>query len=259
MDSLAGGQIEESRHTAKYMAIALAAVVLLGRTIALMLPEPLRSLCLLFWALSAAGYWVLTAWWVYLDAMWRRMNAVPWAILTLLTNVFGLVTYLVIRYPDPRSCHNCGAYLTVGLKRCPYCGSESEPTCPRCQAPVKSDWLYCPACAAQIPPTAQSTPPTSEDLPVQEPSLNIRGSVADSSTGAAIPAAQVKIDSKREEVSATTDQQGRFEMIGLKVRPYVIVASAPGYAPEARSFTPNSGTVPMVNFSLQPVNEVISG
>ena len=118
-DSLMRAPVEQAKNTTRAIAIALGIAALFS----LILEGAIGALPLvIILVLSFAAYWVLVPWWVYLDATWRRMEPIPWALLTLMTNVVGLVTYLVIRYPDPRSCPKCGADLAVGLKRCPYCG-----------------------------------------------------------------------------------------------------------------------------------------
>jgi len=248
LESLSSESVERAKHTAKYMAIALGTLaafshlMLLGRYYG-----PGRDLMQFLWVVSIAAYWVLLPWWVYLDAKWRRMDAIPWAILTLLTNVFGLVTYLVIRYPDPRTCPQCRAYLTIGLKRCPYCGSEAEPTCPRCQAPVKTDWVFCPACAAQLPSPGAATDPQAAPL------MAVSGSVVDAISGLPVPGAEVGADSKADRVFIQTDPLGRFMLSDLQPRPHVIVASAKGYAAEAKPFVPGDSS--QLHFSLRPAGE----
>jgi RNA polymerase subunit RPABC4/transcription elongation factor Spt4 len=233
------------------MTIAFAAVVLFGKLLDGVFPSPLDTLARLLWILSAAGYWVMAAWWVYLDASWRRMDAVPWGILILLTNLFGLVTYLVIRYPDPKTCGKCGAYLKLGLKRCPYCGSETEPTCPRCQSPIQADWVFCPACSAQIPDFMSRLESEFATTDIS-PSLSIRGTVIDAVTGTPIEYAEVKIDSRNGRRAAGTDPFGRFAFSDLDPKPYVLLASAPGYSTEAKPYTPDPTSAAQVHFSLYP-------
>jgi len=244
--SVMPGPLETAKHTAKYMSFALAAFALFGLLFgqSLSIPGSAR-------VLAIAAYWVLVPWWVYLDAMWRKMDAVPWALLTLLTNVFGLVTYLVIRYPDPRACSQCGAYLTVGLKRCPYCGSEAERTCPRCQASVKADWVYCPACASQLP-AMQPSASAADEQPDTTPLLTLQGTVTDAATKSPIPGAEVRVDSKREGAATTTDPLGRFVLADLDPRPYVILASAKGYAQDAKAYIPSPAGAGRVDLALYP-------
>ena len=250
--SLSQGPTEQILHTTKHMAIALAGFVLFGSLLSKVIHGPVGALIQLAWILSVAAYWVLTAWWVYLDARWRRMDAIPWAILTLVTNVFGLVTYLVIRYPNPQTCPQCGAYLSLGLKRCPFCGSEAEPSCPRCQSPVKSDWIYCPSCAAQIPSVEQ----TVEKPQHRPPTMSVRGTVVDAVSGSPINGAVVRVDSKKLNISTETDATGRYLFTDLEPRSYVFIASAPGYAIETKAYLPNASIGPVqLHFSLYPVSK----
>lgn len=242
--SLASSPVDTAKHTAKHMAIALAAVAVFGALLS-SLRLNIGWLFGLLSVISAAAYWVLVAWWIYLDASWRKMEAVPWAMLALVTNLFGLVTYLVVRYPDPRTCPQCSASLASGLKRCPYCGAEAEPTCPRCQAQVKPDWVYCPACAARLP-EASPTPAVSAPL------MAVRGTVVDAHTGSPVARAHVRIDSRAGAGSTVTDELGRFALADLSPRPYVLIASADGYAEEAKPCVSISDGQVQVHFSLHP-------
>lgn len=235
-DSLAPGSLERARHTAMYMAIALGAFVLFGILFGrvLRIPDVLG-------VIAISAYWVLVPWWVYLDATRRRMEPVPWALLTLLTNVFGLVTYLVIRYPDPGACRQCGAYLAIGQKHCPYCGSEAGLICPQCKAPLRAEWAYCPACAMQLSvPVAQ---PKTEQIP-----NCVEGIVSDASTGNPISGAEVRVDSKSDGLKAETDASGRYRLENLEPRPYVLVASAKGYEEAAKAYKPGMSEM---SFSLK--------
>ena len=250
-NALARGPIEQARRTAKGMAFALVGTAVFGHLLSRSVPDNLSGLANLLWALSFAGYWALAAWWVYLDASWRRMNAAPWGVLTLVTNVFGLATYLVIRDPDPRSCRQCGAYLPPDLKRCPYCGVETEPTCPRCQAQVRPDWVYCPSCAARLPDArVEDTVPDRPQPPA--PMLSITGTVCDTLTGSPIVGAEVMIDSKANSRTTTTDSSGGFILTDLSPAPYVLIASAEGHISRARPFVPSAFGAAPLRFSLMP-------
>lgn len=250
-NSLVRGPADQAKETAKHLCFALGAVVLIGAPLALIVMRSgslVGSLFYLVWAICIPALAVLVAWWVYLDATWRRMEAVPWAILTLVTQLIGLVTYLVIRYPDPHTCPRCGAGLATGLKRCPYCGGEAEPTCPRCQAAVKPDWVYCPSCSTKLPDRQPQAANAAEPAPVAPavPTLTITGTVTDAATGMPISGAEVKIDSKSDAGSAVTDAHGRFAIGDLLPRPYVVLASAQGYLGTSTGFTPSAtGPTPL--------------
>ena len=232
-DALAPGSLDRARRTARNMAISFIALVLVEWLIHDLLPGFLEGFGGFLAVISFAAYWVLVPWWVYLDASWRRMEGVPWALLTLLTNVFGLATYLVIRYPEPGACRQCGAYLTAGQKHCPHCGTPALLACPQCKAALRPEWAFCPSCSAQL-----TTPVTRATQP--QPASFIEGMVADSS-GNPISGAEVRIDSKSDGLSCLTDGSGRFRLNDLEPRPYVLLASAKGYEEEAKAYTPGTG------------------
>ncbi len=231
-DSLVRRPVEHAKETARNLAFALAAAAIVAAALT-QFTHRFDSLLGLIWVLTAAAYWVLVAWWVYLDSAWRKMDGMPWAVLTLVTNVVGLVTYLVIRYPDPRLCAFCGQSVPVGLKYCPHCGSEAEPMCPHCQAAIKPEWQFCPVCAARL--SAADAEPARTT-----PGVTLTGSVLDAIEGTPIEGALVQIDSAADKESATTDSLGRFELAGLDERPYVLVASRDGYASQARPYSPGT-------------------
>lgn len=238
-NSLVRSPVEQAKETAKHISFALAAVSVIG---ALLLSTAVYrgfqgGIVAAIWVLSLASYWVLVAWWVYLDSTWRKMDGVPWAVLTLVTNVVGLVTYLVIRHPDPRVCVSCGASIPIGHKYCPFCGSEAESMCPHCQAAVKPGWQFCPVCAARLAPVATDAPGAVAAVATST-TIDISGSVLDAAQGTPIVGACVRIDSQVEGASAVTDSLGKFTLPGLDQRPHVLVASAEGYLPQAKAYSP---------------------
>lgn len=247
-DSLMRAPVEQAKNTTRAIAIALGVTALFGMLFA----DTGMGFVAVFLVLSFAGYWILVPWWVYLDASWRRMEPIPWALLTLLTNIVGLVTYLVIRYPDPRSCPKCGADLPVGLKRCPYCGSEAEATCPRCQSPIRPDWVFCPSCATQLPAVTPQATGAGAGTTIKPPAISISGTVIDVSTGLPLQGAEVKVDSKDEAARSVSDSAGRFLLSELDPRPYVLIASAPGYTSQAKAFTPTAVGIGQCHFTLMP-------
>jgi RNA polymerase subunit RPABC4/transcription elongation factor Spt4 len=250
-DNLAPGPLKRARTTAMYMSVCVAALVVVGMLVNQWVPEPFWGYLRAIWIFSFCAYWVLLPWWVYLDAIWRRMEPLPWALLTLLTNVFGLVTYLVVRYSDPQACPQCGQYMPVGSKRCPYCGVEAQMSCPQCQAAIQPGWIYCPSCGAQI--STQAAPVRPEPQVGTLRTVKVTGCVRDASSGAPISSAEVKVDSRTDAKSGVTDSTGAFVLDGLEPRPCVLAASAPGYAPQARAFTPRPGG--SVQFCLYPSPE----
>lgn len=81
---------------------------------------------------------ILLAIWVYRDAEERDMNGVLWLLVVLLTNIIGLIIYLVVRADHPKGgtkparqgqpqgpfCPSCGDRLTEGDRFCSNCGHD---------------------------------------------------------------------------------------------------------------------------------------
>lgn len=81
---------------------------------------------------------ILVAVWVYRDAEERDMNGVLWLIVVILTNIIGLIIYLIVRADHPKTeggaakegqpggpfCSNCGDRLAEGDRYCSSCGHD---------------------------------------------------------------------------------------------------------------------------------------
>ena len=129
-------------------------------------PQELSGILL---AASALFLWFLLPTWVYLDAKGRGVDSpVLWSVLTLVSLVFGLAIYLILR-PEQGTkgvCQNCGR-TTGGEKYCPYCGSPATSDfCPKCGYPARAEWTYCPNCQTAIQKIPEPAPHT-----VQEPAI----------------------------------------------------------------------------------------
>lgn len=108
-----------------------------------------------FLVLSLIFLWFLLPSWVYLDARGRGMaNPARWSILTLVSLIFGLTVYLILR-PDEGGatiCQSCGRG-TKGGRYCPYCGAvNSDEFCQKCGYPTRAEWTFCPNCQAANQP-----------------------------------------------------------------------------------------------------------
>jgi hypothetical protein len=129
--------------------------------------------------LCAIAFWLFLPYWVYLDAG-HRGNPKAWAfgLLCLLTNVFGLVVYLLVRPEGDHNCTVCGALLRPEFRVCPYCGSGPLGKCTACGQHLRTGWSFCPSCAAPVQspeknvtttPPAPSAPPTPPPPPPPAP------------------------------------------------------------------------------------------
>lgn len=107
---------------------------------------------LCFIALIALTIPALIGVYVYRDAKRRRMNAVLWTLVAVLSPaLIGFIIYLLVRssYSD-LECPQCAAPVTEQFVVCPQCGTKLRPACPSCGRPVEPDWRVCPRCAAPL-------------------------------------------------------------------------------------------------------------
>jgi predicted amidophosphoribosyltransferase len=246
VESIVRSPAEQAKETVKHLLFALAVVAAFSTALMLANSDTQNSVLIgLLRALSIAAGWVLLAWWVYLDATWRRMEGIPWAVLTLVTSVVGLVTYLVIRYPKPKMCSRCGASIAENLTFCPYCGSQADELCPQCQTPIRPGWQYCPGCSMLLPTSAESST-ASED----SSAISIKGSVLNAENGTLLVNAVVSIDSFGIAKSASTDIHGVFRISDLDYRPYILIASADGFVSQKLIYRPE--TQNRLTFTLYP-------
>ncbi len=104
---------------------------------------------------SIVFLWFLLPTWVYLDARGRGMTSPAiWSALTLVSLVFGLAAYLIVRPEDTAGavCSKCGRTATGGTF-CAYCGTPvTSEFCQACGYPTRAEWLFCPNCQASLKP-----------------------------------------------------------------------------------------------------------
>ncbi len=117
---------------------------------------------------SIVFLWFLLPTWVYLDARGRGMSSPAlWSALTLVSLVFGLAAYLIIRPEETTGavCPKCGRTATGGTY-CAYCGTPvASEFCQACGYPTRAEWLFCPNCQASLK-AKPDEPPADEAAPV---------------------------------------------------------------------------------------------
>jgi RNA polymerase subunit RPABC4/transcription elongation factor Spt4 len=94
-------------------------------------------------------YWVLVALWVYQNAQKSKINAVLWGIITLFTNLAGLLIYLIYKQNN-QTCFKCGAVQNKGNIYCIYCGTKLSNTCKKCSAIISEGDSFCNHCGNRI-------------------------------------------------------------------------------------------------------------
>lgn len=90
-------------------------------------------------------YWVLVALWVYADAAKTKQSAVVWGLAALLTNLAGVVVYLIYKNIH-LACTRCGALQNRSNRYCVHCGAPVGDSCAKCGGHVGAKDLYCANC-----------------------------------------------------------------------------------------------------------------
>lgn len=133
--------------------------------------DDILPIFIIFTVLSSLFIWFLMPTWVYIDAQQRGVqNPLTWAILTLISLVFGLVIYLITRPSTIKTlnCPHCENELNGTRAFCPHCGYDLTSTfCQQCEYPVKPGWKFCPSCRTEIKSNVQRLPETKE-FPVED-------------------------------------------------------------------------------------------
>ena len=112
------------------------------------------------------GIWgliqVVLAIWVGVDANRKGLNGLLWGLLVLITNIVGLVIYLIAAplmlqkngaapaspVAAERRCLSCQARVESEFKVCPFCSASL--CCEKCEQRLEAGWKVCPQCAAPI-------------------------------------------------------------------------------------------------------------
>lgn len=99
------------------------------------------SVCMLLFMI----YWILVALWVYQNAAKSKLSAPIWGIITLFTNLAGVLWYLIYKHASG-VCAYCGAVQSRGNLYCTFCGKKIGSTCRECGHGLKPTDYYCPKC-----------------------------------------------------------------------------------------------------------------
>ena len=103
--------------------------------------------------------WIMVIVWVYRDAERRGMNGVLWALLVFIGNLIGLLIYLIVHTdsvpaskspPTISTCPNCQEPVSSIFIFCPNCGTRLQAVCPKCRKPVERNWRVCPHCGEKL-------------------------------------------------------------------------------------------------------------
>lgn len=90
-------------------------------------------------------YWIIVALWVYQSALKSKLCAPIWGIITLFTNLAGVLLYVIFRHAN-NACTFCGAVQPKGNIFCTECGKKIGLTCTECGHILKPGDSFCPKC-----------------------------------------------------------------------------------------------------------------
>ena len=94
-------------------------------------------------------YWVIIALWVYQNAEKSHLSAPIWGIITLCTNLAGVLVYTVYKHSNA-VCPCCGAVQPRSNTFCTSCGAKIGLTCPECGHGTASGDNFCSSCGHKI-------------------------------------------------------------------------------------------------------------
>ena len=94
-------------------------------------------------------YWVITALWIYQNALAARLPALLWGCAALLTNLAAVAVYLIYKYTNA-VCRSCGAVQNRENQFCVNCGEKIGFTCPNCGRTLYRNVNFCPDCGEKL-------------------------------------------------------------------------------------------------------------
>lgn len=123
----------------------------------------------MFFVGTSVVLWMMSIWWVWMDAKDRYNNIFMIMFMVLLGGVpfIGLMIYLSLRgkyrldedfymtiekkillaeYEDILECPVCNKIVKSGFNVCPGCGSILKKKCPECNEYIRIDYKYCFNC-----------------------------------------------------------------------------------------------------------------
>lgn len=94
-------------------------------------------------------YWIITALWVYQNAMKAHLSAPFWGMAVLFTNIAGVLVYSLYKHMNS-ICPFCGAVQTRTNLFCTSCGKKIGISCPECGQTLEKNDSYCCGCGKKI-------------------------------------------------------------------------------------------------------------
>jgi hypothetical protein len=111
--------------------------------------EEMLGITLALLGLIFALYWIGLALWVYKDANKKNTNASLWGLLVLVTNLIGVIVYLMFKQ-NSILCNTCGTIQNKNNRYCSNCGVKINNTCNKCDSIVNFEDNYCKNCGENL-------------------------------------------------------------------------------------------------------------
>lgn len=94
-------------------------------------------------------YWLLTALWVYSNALRAGLVAPFWGIAVLLTNIIGVMVYELYKHSN-EICPYCGKVQQRSAVYCSGCGMQLKKLCEACGKAVGEEDRFCSGCGKSL-------------------------------------------------------------------------------------------------------------
>lgn len=105
--------------------------------------------CELLAAVLLAFYLIIVALWTYQNAKTNRLNAPLWGIITLFTNIIGVLIYAVYKR-NIIVCEKCNSIQNKNNIYCTRCQNKLNETCEKCRSIISVHDKYCSHCGGQV-------------------------------------------------------------------------------------------------------------
>jgi len=93
-------------------------------------------------------YWVLLALYVCANAYKSKLNGTMWGLLTLFTNLCGLIIYKIYKQSG-KTCFKCNALQGKNNLYCTGCGAKIGDACEKCGGLLNIHDRFCKACGTK--------------------------------------------------------------------------------------------------------------
>lgn len=94
-------------------------------------------------------YWILVALYIYQNALKSKLNPYLWGGLTLLTNLAGVLIYIIYKQNN-KTCFKCETVQSRNNVYCISCGTKLNETCKKCGTIINGQDKYCSKCGEKI-------------------------------------------------------------------------------------------------------------